>query len=165
MIKKLILRGVLLFSIGQASAQCVSFNDEGPIGSGRLSGYVIQEREWGPPNFGEDPKTDSRFTATLIKLDTPLTYCHPADDWKHIQVIDCVHIFDDGKVPVRAYVGKHVTTGVVDFISSETYNQVTPVAIENQDIHIDKTPPLSAQESAILKNYRCRSSGGGIETK
>ncbi len=164
MIKKIILGSILLLlSIGHISAQCVSFNDEGPVGSGKLSGYVLTEREWGPPNFGEDPKTDSTFTATLIKLDTPLTFCDPADaSFYQTKVIDCVQIFDDGTTPVSPYIGKHVITGNVGFTSSGTYSQVSPVAIDNGDIHIDNIPPLSAQELAALKNYRCQSTGGGI---
>lgn len=37
-----------------------------------LRGALVREAHWGPPNFGETPKIDSRFDAWLIKLDDPI---------------------------------------------------------------------------------------------
>lgn len=37
-----------------------------------LSGLFHSEVLWGPPNFGENPKTDSQFVAWFISLNKPL---------------------------------------------------------------------------------------------
>jgi hypothetical protein len=37
-----------------------------------LSGVLHRQVRWGPPNFGENPKTDSTFVAWTISLSEPL---------------------------------------------------------------------------------------------
>lgn len=37
-----------------------------------LSGFFYSEVLWGPPNFGENPATDSQFVAWFISLSKPL---------------------------------------------------------------------------------------------
>lgn len=37
-----------------------------------LSGTVTLRTFFGPPNFGEDPETDSKVTQAILKLDRPL---------------------------------------------------------------------------------------------
>lgn len=37
-----------------------------------ICGVVRFEHRYGPPNFGENPKTDMRVPVSVIKLDTPL---------------------------------------------------------------------------------------------
>ena len=37
-----------------------------------IAGVLHSVAEWGPPNFGEYPKTDSRWTAWIIDLPVPL---------------------------------------------------------------------------------------------
>jgi hypothetical protein len=37
-----------------------------------LSGVLHRQIHWGPPNFGEDPETDSKFVAWIIALSKPL---------------------------------------------------------------------------------------------
>jgi hypothetical protein len=39
-----------------------------------LTGVLTKRPEWGPPGFGENPKTDSRWVAWILKLDyaTPI---------------------------------------------------------------------------------------------
>jgi len=36
-------------------------------------GTLHHEIHWGPSNFGEDPKTDSKFTAWIVSLKKPVT--------------------------------------------------------------------------------------------
>lgn len=38
-----------------------------------ICGTLHAEARWGPPNFGEDPKTDSKFTAWIVSLKKPVT--------------------------------------------------------------------------------------------
>ncbi len=37
-----------------------------------LSGILHQQVQWGPPNFGENPQTDKKFTAWIITMTPPL---------------------------------------------------------------------------------------------
>ena len=37
-----------------------------------FSGILHQEREWGPPNFGVNSKTDSQFTAWIVFVGRPI---------------------------------------------------------------------------------------------
>jgi hypothetical protein len=37
-----------------------------------ISGTVMERKVWGPPNFGEHPKTDSRYRVWIIALDEPI---------------------------------------------------------------------------------------------
>jgi hypothetical protein len=37
----------------------------------RTSGVLHKEIHWGPPNFGENPNTDSKFTAWVLHIDLP----------------------------------------------------------------------------------------------
>lgn len=36
-----------------------------------ISGVLHKEIHWGPPNFGENPKTDSKFAAWVLHVDKP----------------------------------------------------------------------------------------------
>ncbi len=45
-----------------------------------LSGRLRQQREWGPPNFGENPKTDSTYMAWILELDRPVLIHEHHDD-------------------------------------------------------------------------------------
>jgi Domain of unknown function (DUF4431) len=72
-----------------------------------LSGTVVNQQFYGPPNFGEDPKTDRKVQVLELKLDAPVdvvaipptgigndTYKHrgadaeSAYDVKHIGLVD-----------------------------------------------------------------------------
>ena len=37
-----------------------------------ISGTVVERKVWGPPNFGEHPKTDSRYRVWIITVDEPI---------------------------------------------------------------------------------------------
>jgi len=37
-----------------------------------ISGTVIERKVWGPPNFGEHPKTDKRYRVWIVALDNPI---------------------------------------------------------------------------------------------
>jgi hypothetical protein len=43
-----------------------------------LSGVLHRKVFWGPPNFGENPETDSKFALWIISLSKPLVIREPA---------------------------------------------------------------------------------------
>jgi len=55
-----------------------------------VSGVLHKEIHWGPPNFGENPSTDSKFIAWILHVDAPFNVKNPfkADRGKEIKVID-----------------------------------------------------------------------------
>lgn len=58
----------LVPAVATAGAPCFPY---GPA-TVELSGKVVLETFWGPPNYGEDPKSDSRETQALLVLDHPI---------------------------------------------------------------------------------------------
>jgi hypothetical protein len=60
------------FSIACQANNCnkqLYFNEDKAI---TVSGIVESVVFWGPPNFGENPKTDKRYTGALLHLDCPI---------------------------------------------------------------------------------------------
>ena len=45
----------------------------------RLKGTVVRRRFYGPPNYGETPKTDRLVTVAVFKLDHPILPCDMPD--------------------------------------------------------------------------------------
>lgn len=56
-----------------AEAQCLKYNEDGVV----LTGKVVLQTFFGPPNYGEDPTTDSKEKQAILKLDQPI--CVSAD--------------------------------------------------------------------------------------
>lgn len=44
-----------------------------------ICGVLTTERHFGPPNFGENPKTDSTFTAWVLRMPSAVTVLVPGD--------------------------------------------------------------------------------------
>lgn len=45
----------------------------------RVCGVLTTEHHYGPPNFGENPKTDSTFTAWVLRTLSPVAVIVPGD--------------------------------------------------------------------------------------
>jgi len=60
-----------------------------------LHGSVYAEPFFGPPNYGENPDTDSREIAYILKLDKPIRVVMSdgnLEDCREVQVINYPHI-------------------------------------------------------------------------
>ena len=65
-----------------------------------LTGILIRKIFYGPPGYGEDPKTDKKEYAYIIKLEKPISAIAAEDDTtneshdnvKEIQVVNIKHI-------------------------------------------------------------------------
>lgn len=75
-----------------------------------LYGTPHREVHWGPPNFGENPETDSKFEVWVLSLDHPVLVAGWHDDSgknarkvTHIQITD-----EDLPVSVELLAGDHV---------------------------------------------------------
>lgn len=59
-----------------------------------LRGNVVAEPFFGPPNYGEDPQTDQREVAYILRLARPITVVDSSGVRRtagEIQLIECVH--------------------------------------------------------------------------
>jgi len=48
-------------------------------GAIEISGVLHQRKSWGPPNYGENPKTDSKYVAWLVFVSLPIPVQGGAD--------------------------------------------------------------------------------------
>lgn len=101
---------------------------------------------WGPPNFGEHPKTDSRFPVWIIKLDYPITVITGLDIGAPKQTVLALEIqiqLGSRMGDMRpGLLGKHVVA------QGRVHTQVfpsdtTPVVIDASDVRIGSPLPCN----------------------
>jgi hypothetical protein len=66
---------MMLTFAGEASGEqrhCQGIPQAGIAEEVTVSGLLSQRTIWGPPNFGENPTTDSRIIVWIVRLDSPL---------------------------------------------------------------------------------------------
>lgn len=70
------LRGAFVAFLMTHAGVCVAAScTEGVRPNGEViefSGILHSDEQWGPPNFGENPETDSKFTAWIISVNPPI---------------------------------------------------------------------------------------------
>ena len=157
--KILLLLLFLLVPALHLDAQCVNVTDDAQPFYTTLSGHLLTEMDWGPPNYGESPQTDRKLKTLLLKLNHPISVCKTAD---HPAItLDCIQVAAvDCLVPSSLLNGQDMK--VYGFLYNADFaNQVTPILIGCK--HLTATSvDLSPAELAALKSYRCQSTGGGI---
>lgn len=157
MFKKLFLLFLFFTNAHLLFAHCVTIPDDTePNLNLALSGYLLDEEEWGPPNFGDDPKHDMKYKILLLKLDTPLSVCNPQDTNAGLKTLDCIQVGNACSTPLIPYTGKHITISGNAFGADNAW-KVTPLVMNCQNYTEDQSVSLSATELAALKGYRCNS--------
>jgi hypothetical protein len=149
----------LLMPVLNLDAQCINVSDDAQPLYTTLSGHLLTEMDWGPPNYGESPKTDRKLKTLLLKLNHPISICKTTD--RPAMTLDCVQVAAvNCLVPSSLLDGQNV--GVYGFLYNADFaNQVTPVLIGCKRLTA-MGADLSPEKLAALKNYRCQSTGGGI---
>ena len=107
-----------------------------------LKGTVILLDGYGPPNYGENPKTDEKVRYYVLKLDKPINV--RADSKSDINTDDFLNecllqlvILSDNLEILRAKLGKKVVvTGML--YQGHTGHHYTNVLIEVKKIELDK---------------------------
>jgi hypothetical protein len=98
----------------------------------RISGILVLRMTYGPPNYGENPKTDSRFAYWVVKLDYPIAVITGIDIGMPSQMVTAREMQirrRPGLVDVGPFRGKHVIVqGVVG--TQEFAEDMTPVIID-----------------------------------
>ena len=105
-----------------------------------LKGTLRTKRYYGPPNYGENPKTDAKETALLLLLNQPVNVRGNADpqekfdrqSFRNVRRIQLVFT-----KPWKAYLGKTVLVKGTLF-QAFTGHHRTDVLLDVQTIHVLK---------------------------
>ncbi len=116
----------------------------------QLSGIVITQHFYGPPNFGEDPKTDQKVQVLELKLDAPVdviaipptgigkdTYAHRGADAESAYNVKRIGLVDV-QYPAHnldAYLGRRVV------VSGVLYHQDNALQYTTILLEVDKISP------------------------
>lgn len=113
MTRRLLASGAMLGALFSLSAWCdtqaaTCLRLDDPTVT--LRGTVIVKTFFGPPNYGENPETDSRETQALLKLDQPACVAMGQDDGTVQQERQSlVTLVPGSKIKLSPYRGKQVT--------------------------------------------------------
>lgn len=143
-----------------------------------LCGTLRSEIRWGPPNFGENPKTDSHFTVWLLALDESARVTFGSDLGRQETTanISAIQLSVDprtAQAELGPLLGKRIhAQGILE--SGVTQGDVTPVILANAKVDSlarrARCRPLRVRESstptASVLVWRCpvvrrRAHGGG----
>jgi hypothetical protein len=120
----------LLLNAAQASSNCVKLKDPNWDQQFEVSGTVTKANFWGPPNFGEEPKTDLRYSGWMLHLDQPIrahnSYLGP--HFKTLRDIQVRTMRPNTDKELLRYSGRHVViSGRLNF--AETAADQTTVVL------------------------------------
>ena len=109
----------------EAAAPCFHYNQDGV----ELSGTVILKTFFGPPNYGEDPSTDSKERQALLKLDYPLCVDASLDGEDKAEMQQTlITLVPLGNITLVPLAGHHVTVSGSLFHAISGHHH-TPVLI------------------------------------
>src|SRR5215510_4345751 len=77
-----------------------------------LEGRLTVQREYGPPNYGENPKTDEKVKVPVLVLSVPINVRGTPGDVQNATSVRGVHriqlVFTNGETSYKEFVGKLV---------------------------------------------------------
>ncbi|SRR6266566_3069663 len=127
--------GLLLFCFSQTvlgSEECFNYNNQVVT----LMGRVTLRTFFGPPNYGESPKTDSRETQAVLLLDKPVCtlanpkdYDDPENNQKEITLVPAADM------KLSSYSGKLVSVQGTLF-HANTGHHHTPILMSVQTLTV-----------------------------
>lgn len=95
----------LCYLASNTKAECLRYDQNDTY----LTGTVELRIFFGPPNFGEDPETDSKETQALLKLDQPICVI---EDYKKHQEAEInqteITLAPHGSISLSKYAGKRI---------------------------------------------------------
>ena len=92
----------------------------------RLSGVVVYEEHYGPPNFGENPQTDRRVVVPVLHLDRAIRVVSRPGDSINATIDSVTRVGVVGSFDPQALSNQHVTLEGTLF-ERQTADQVTAV--------------------------------------
>jgi hypothetical protein len=116
---------LLIFASANAVA-CEKYN----FPATTLTGTIHLKTFYGPPNFGEDPKTDAKERQAILHLAKPLCTVETDNDPAEQNQME-VTLAPMGKVSLKSFIGKKVTvTGSLYSATSGHHHTPVLIAIE-----------------------------------
>ena len=107
-----------------------------------ISGILNKEAHWGPPNFGENPTTDSQFTAWILHLDYPFKVVQdfPKGSGKELNIEDIQLVILGDVLSDKQIIAMEKKHLVVQgrLWTATTAGDVTDVNIEVATVTIEK---------------------------
>jgi hypothetical protein len=105
--KTLICILLFTFAASTAAAQRRQFHYEPE--QVKLIGKLVQKTFYGPPNYGESPKTDSREHQYILILDSPIDVAGNAENETENRIREITLVVHDFKAnPVRPWLSRRV---------------------------------------------------------
>ena len=141
----LIILFVLIAVVHSANAQTQRLSYE--PATVELEGKVITEQKYGPPNYGQNPKTDQKVTVAILVLRDPIDVLATPGDAVNTQVNGVTRIqlvFTDGKTVDKQLIGKDVLVKGKLF-HSHTGHHYTDVLIDVSSIQEEVCPHAMSQ--------------------
>jgi len=130
MISRVLLTISLLASLPVAAESCLHYGGS-PVS---LSGKVKLQTFFGPPNYGENPDTDSRETQAILLLGKPICVeANRKDDEEAEQNQREVTLVPFGKENLKDYEGKQIMVQGTLYRAFNGHHH-TPVLIEIKHI-------------------------------
>ncbi|MGY4516710.1 DUF4431 domain-containing protein [Lysobacter sp. HA18] len=135
---------LLALSPVAARAECLRYEPSVVALSGTLSTRTF----YGPPNYGEDPLTDSRERQVLLRLDAPMctTTSPDGDDVAEKGQREVTLTFAD--LDLRPYIGKHVRIEGTLFHAITAHHHTSVLIDINALPTLTTKPPASTRHSA-----------------
>jgi len=104
-----------------------------------LTGTIFKRTDFGPPNYGEDPKTDSREEHLYLKLDRPVCVdaARPNDDLNvaETNITKMQMVYFPRERFQSVWIGRRVTVTGALFHSFSAHHW-TPVLIEPEETRV-----------------------------
>jgi hypothetical protein len=107
--------GLLLCASPTRSESCPDIPQSGGHNIVELSGVLQSETHWGPPNFGESPKTDSKFVAFVLNADY------------EFEIVKGVEFADPTKIKIKR---------IQLFFPSREYSRKAVNSMKGRHIHV-----------------------------
>ena len=115
----------------------------------QISGTLKNRTEWGPPSFGEYPKTDQKFVAWIVKTDIPIPVILGRGSSMRPRAVAVNEIQITGRMvtegELNEYLGRHVrVTGKIWTQAAPL--DVTPIVIQASFIRLGNNSRCDGEE-------------------
>lgn len=102
-----------------------------------LEGKITEEWKYGPPNFGENPKTDAKVRVAVLILSKPVSVRGKPQDPINTESVEGIrriqlHVFDL-KTPLKQFIGRRVVVNGTLF-HAHTGGHYTDVVMDIRSI-------------------------------
>jgi len=131
--------------------RCLAISVSPQSAKATVSGVLQRQWFWGPPNFGENPKTDAHYQDFVLRLDHPLVLRDRPASYGNPKLLRIIQIRTEYDKPIRGVlfrlVGKHIETSG-NLLSAVLPSDNTPVVQWPTEARLSRirTPALCVRD-------------------